>query len=68
MNESDRKLIYLDNAATAWPKPESVYAFMMEFYRGTGVNPGRSGFDLALEAGSLLDNLCKRLTRFFGGD
>ena len=64
----DNRLIYLDNAATAWPKPESVYRFMIDFYRGTGVNPGRSGFDLALEAGSLLDNLRKRLTRFFGGD
>ncbi len=61
-------LIYLDNAATAWPKPESVYTFMMDFYRKTGVNPGRSGFDLALEAGALLDRLRKRLTRFFGGD
>lgn len=68
MEQSHKPLIYLDNAATAWPKPESVYRFMMEFYRGTGVNPGRSGFDLALEAGSLLDRLRLRLTRFFGGD
>ncbi len=62
------KLIYLDNAATAWPKPENVYTFMNDFYRKTGVNPGRSGFDLAIEAGSLLDNLRRRLTKFFGGD
>lgn len=68
MNQLGKQLIYLDNAATAWPKPESVYTFMMDFYRSTGVNPGRSGFDLALEAGSLLDNLRKRLARFFGGD
>jgi cysteine desulfurase family protein len=61
-------LIYMDNAATTWPKPESVYRFMMDFYRTTGVNPGRSEFDLALEAESLLDQLRKRLTRFFGGD
>ncbi len=64
----DNELIYLDNAATAWPKPESVYTFMVDFCRKTGVNPGRSGFDLAIEAGSLLDNLRLRLTRFFGGD
>ncbi len=64
----DNELIYLDNAATAWPKPEHVYTFMVDFYRKTGVNPGRSGFDLAIEAGSLLDNLRRRLTRFFGGD
>lgn len=59
---------YLDNAATAWPKPEPVYEYMVKFYRETGVNPGRSGFDLAIEAGSLLDRLRQRLTKFFGGD
>ena len=64
----EKQLIYFDNAATAWPKPEPVYQFMMDFFRQTGVNPGRSGFDLALEAGSLLDKLRKRMTRFFGGD
>ncbi len=66
--EDSNQLIYFDNAATSWPKPEQVYSFMMGFYRATGVNPGRSGFDLAIEAGSLLDRLRLRLTRFFGGD
>ncbi len=61
-------LIYLDNASTSWPKPPSVYEFMTEFYRTTGVSPGRSGYDLAIEAGTLLDRLRQRLTRFFGGD
>jgi cysteine desulfurase family protein len=64
----DTAFIYLDNAATTWPKPDAVYSFMTDFYRRIGVSPGRSGFDLALEAGALLDNLRKRLTRFFGGD
>jgi len=62
------KLIYLDNAATAWPKPEPVYRYMDEFYRKTGVNPGRSGFDKAIEAGNIVENLRRRLTMFFGGD
>ena len=61
-------LIYLDNAATSWPKPDNVYKFMIDFYRGCGVNPGRSGFDKAIEAGNLVEELRKRLTRFFGGD
>ena len=61
-------MIYFDNAATVWPKPEKVYKFMDQFYRTKGVNPGRSGYDLAIEAGSLLANLRQRLTRFFGGD
>jgi cysteine desulfurase/selenocysteine lyase len=64
----ENNLIYLDNAATVWPKPENVYDYMLKFYRETGVNPGRSGFDLAIEAGSLLDRLRKRLTKFFNGD
>ncbi len=64
----DNSLIYFDNAATAWPKPEQVYRFMDQFYRTHGVNPGRSGYDLAIETGSLLDRLRKRMTRFFGGD
>jgi cysteine desulfurase family protein len=64
----DNRLIYFDNAATVWPKPEPVYRFMDEFYRSHGVNPGRSGYDLAMETGSLVDRLRKRMTRFFGGD
>ncbi len=62
------QLIYLDNAATSWPKPDNVYKFMVDFYRATGVNPGRSGFDRAIEAGNLLEELRARMTRFFGGD
>ncbi len=61
-------LIYLDNAATSWPKPEKVYSFMIDFYRRCGVNPGRSGFDKAIEAGNIVEDLRLRLTRFFGGD
>ncbi|MBD3333204.1 aminotransferase class V-fold PLP-dependent enzyme [candidate division GN15 bacterium] len=64
----ESKLIYLDNAATSWPKPDKVYEFMTDFYRGCGVNPGRSGFDKAIEAGNILEDLRLRLTRFFGGD
>ncbi len=62
------ELIYLDNAATSWPKPENVYKFMIDFYRQCGVNPGRSGFDKAIEAGNILEDLRVRLTKFFGGD
>jgi cysteine desulfurase / selenocysteine lyase len=60
-------LIYLDNAATSFPKPEAVYTFMDAFYRRCGVNPGRSGFDLCIEAGQLVEDTRRLLTRFFGG-
>jgi cysteine desulfurase / selenocysteine lyase len=63
-------LIYLDNSATSFPKPDSVYKFMDSFYREHGVNPGRSGFDAALEAEEIVMNTRKLLTDFFnaGGD
>jgi cysteine desulfurase / selenocysteine lyase len=66
-NVPSMKLIYLDNGATSFPKPEETYVFMDTFYRNYGVNPGRSGFDLCLEAGSLVDETRKLLTKFFGG-
>jgi cysteine desulfurase/selenocysteine lyase len=61
------KLIYLDNGATSFPKPESVYTFMDSFYRNLGVNPGRSGYDLCLETGELVHGTREMLTRFFNG-
>lgn len=60
-------LIYLDNAATAFPKPEETYVFMDQFYRTHGVNPGRSGYDLCMETGHLVDDTRKELTTFFNG-
>ncbi len=64
------KLIYLDNSATTFPKPEPVYKFMDSFYRQHGVNPGRSGFDAALEAEEIVMNTRKLLTDLFnpGGE
>jgi len=61
-------LIYLDNAATTWPKPDSVYEFMTEFCRNHGVNPGRSGFDKAINAGDMVERTRERLCAFFNGD
>jgi len=61
------KLIYLDNGATSFPKPPEVYEFMDQFYRNFGVNPGRSGYDLCIETGELVEDTRKMLTRFFNG-
>jgi cysteine desulfurase/selenocysteine lyase len=58
-------LVYLDNSATTFPKPEAVYDFMNSFYRKHGVNPGRSGFDAALEAEEIVMNTRKLLADFF---
>ncbi len=61
-------LIYLDNSATTFPKPEEVYKFMDTFYRTHGVSPGRSGFDAAIETEEMVSATRKMLTELFNGD
>ena len=48
------ELIYLDNAATSFPKPEAVHDAARDFYCKYGVNPGRSGCDLGLHAEQMM--------------
>lgn len=62
------ELIYLDNSATTFPKPDVVYDFMCDFYKKHGVNPGRSGFDAAIETEEIVMNTRNMLTRLFNGD
>ena len=57
---------YFDNAATTWPKPVPVYEFMDSFFRSHGVNPGRSGHTLAVEAEQMIFSTRKMLAEFFG--
>ena len=59
------EIIYLDNAATSFPKPEGTLERMCDFYRHYGVNPGRSGCDLALAAEEMIQVTRARLTELF---
>jgi cysteine desulfurase family protein len=47
-------IIYLDNAATSWPKPQEVLEAVRDFYDSVGANPGRGGHSPAVEAGRRL--------------
>ncbi len=58
--------IYLDHAATSFPKPEPVVDAVQLHLRRAAVNPGRSGFDRAIAAGRRIDALRGRLARYFG--
>jgi cysteine desulfurase/selenocysteine lyase len=60
-------LIYLDNAATAFPKPKMVHEFMFQFYQEHGVNPGRSGYDMCIATEEIVHATRKMLTKFFNG-
>ncbi len=65
--EDVQNIVYMDNAATVFPKPPEVCEGMIELYKRYGVNPGRSGYDLCLVGGDLVQNTREALTRFFGG-
>ena len=58
-------MIYLDNAATSFPKPDIVHDTVRDFYSTKGVNPGRTGCDLAIEAGQMIDGTRKLYSEFF---
>jgi len=57
-------VIYLDNAATSWPKPEIVYKTMDEFLRTKGGNPGRGSHSMALAARQTVDETRMLVARF----
>src|SRR5271163_5128202 len=60
-------MIYLDNAATSFPKPEEVYRALDRFARTDLANPGRAGHKMALAAEHALDDGRHRLNQFFNG-
>ncbi len=58
-------LIYLDNAATSFPKPDEVHDAVRDFYSKYGVNPGRTGCDLGVTAEQMIHVTRRRLSAFF---
>ncbi|TFH58828.1 MAG: aminotransferase class V-fold PLP-dependent enzyme, partial [Gemmatimonadales bacterium] len=58
-------LIYLDNAATSFPKPDVSHDTARDFYRENGVNPGRTGCDMALRAEEMIHGARRLLSDVF---
>lgn len=59
-------MIYLDNAATSFPKPERVYRRIDEVLRTIGGNPGRSSHTMAIEAARVVFNARESVASFIG--
>jgi cysteine desulfurase family protein len=57
--------IYLDNAATTWPKPEEVYRAVNIVMREHGANPGRGGYRMSVEAQRIVDDARLAVARLF---
>lgn len=58
-------LVYLDNAATTFPKPEPVYFAMDKCARELGVNVGRGQYPLAEKANNLLEKTRAQVLELF---
>ncbi len=61
-------MIYVDNAATSFPKPHEVMAEMLETYEALGASPGRGSYDLSMEAEQLVSRARRQVCDFFGGN
>lgn len=59
-------MIYLDQAATSFPKPPSVIAAVCDHLTHLGANPGRSGHSLSVQAARSVYACRERLARFIG--
>jgi len=57
--------IYLDNAATSFPKPPQVHEAMMHYLGQVGANPGRAGHQLATEAARIVEETRRRIAQMF---
>lgn len=58
-------MLYLDQAATSWPKPPQVLEAMASFLRDIGANPGRSGHRMSVEAGRVVYRAREAIAELF---
>ena len=61
----DDEMIYLDNAATSWPKPPEVIKAIADLLERAGGNPGRSGHRLSIAAARVVYDAREETARLF---
>lgn len=62
-----KKMNYLDNAATSYPKPDVIYQNMGEWIKEFGANPGRAGHGFGLKTNRAIYETRELLNVFFSG-
>ena len=62
------KRIYLDNAATTWPKPDEVYRAVDDYQRNCGAAAGRGAYGEAVEADRILQQTRQGIAELIGAD
>ncbi|MHB8985945.1 MAG: aminotransferase class V-fold PLP-dependent enzyme, partial [Eubacteriales bacterium] len=58
-------MIYFDNAATSWPKPDVVWQAMENCIKNAGANPGRSGHKMSVAANKIINEARELLAALF---
>ena len=58
-------MIYLDNAATSYPKPRGMLAAMEECILKYCGNPGRSGHSMSIRTGEEVYHARRKIARLF---
>lgn len=66
--DDEKRILYLDNAATSFPKPEETLEAMIRFTREVGASPGRSGHRLSIEAGRVVLDARMVLAELLGAE
>lgn len=59
-------MIYLDNAASSWPKPPQVAEKMAEAVREYAANPGRGSHQLSMKASRVIFETRRKVASLFG--
>jgi cysteine desulfurase family protein len=59
--------LYMDNAATSFPKPKAVLDTMCRYATELGASAGRGAYTEAIETASLISECRRRLNRLFNG-
>lgn len=66
MDSDPHAPIYLDHAATSWPKPAPVVQAIVDHYAVAGGNPGRSGHRMSVEAARLVTRTREAVAELLG--
>ncbi|MDQ6421891.1 aminotransferase class V-fold PLP-dependent enzyme [Paenibacillus sp. LHD-117] len=66
MDAGQQNVIYLDHAATSWPKPPGVIEAVMDAMMNHSANPGRGSHAMAVRASRILFDARKSLAKLFG--
>lgn len=64
-NDADRPRIYLDNAATTFPKPPAVHQAMAKYATDLGASPGRGAYRESIEGGRIIERCRRQLAHLF---